>query len=94
LLFSVIAVAVDSSEKTDDFVKSGSYNQPVIKKYYLGFVPLYMEACCFHYLYLSLLFFFTSPWLQDPRSLQILASGTSYNKSIASLFFWWFIAWF
>ena len=39
LLFTVIAVAVDSSEKTDDFVKANLTTSEIITKYYLGFVP-------------------------------------------------------
>jgi hypothetical protein len=39
LLFTVIAVAVDSSEKADDFVTAGFSTKEIINKYYLGFVP-------------------------------------------------------
>jgi lipopolysaccharide export system permease protein len=39
LLFTVIAVAVDSSEKTDDFVRTGLSTYELITKYYFGFVP-------------------------------------------------------
>ena len=39
LLFTVIAVAVDSSEHTDDFVKSGLSTKEIIRQYYFGFVP-------------------------------------------------------
>ena len=39
LLFTVIAVAVDSSEKTDDFVKAGLSTKQILTGYYIGFVP-------------------------------------------------------
>ena len=39
LLFTVIAVAVDSSEKTDDFLKTGLSTAQIIKEYYFGFIP-------------------------------------------------------
>jgi lipopolysaccharide export system permease protein len=40
LLFTLIAVAVDTGEKTDDFVKTGLSTQQIIKQYYFGFVTL------------------------------------------------------
>ena len=39
LLFTAIAVAVDSSEKSDDFVRSGLTTSQIIKEYYFGFIP-------------------------------------------------------
>ncbi|HRG93340.1 MAG TPA: LptF/LptG family permease, partial [Chitinophagaceae bacterium] len=39
LIFTVVAVAVDSSEKADDFVKAKLNTMGVIKNYYIGFVP-------------------------------------------------------
>ena len=39
ILFTVVAIAVDSSEHTDDFVKSGLSTSQIIQKYYLGFIP-------------------------------------------------------
>ena len=39
LIFSVIAVAIDTSEKADDFVKSGLSTYKIITLYYFGFVP-------------------------------------------------------
>ena len=45
-LFTVIAVAVDVSEKTDDFVSSGLSGTQIIMQYYIGFVP-YIIALLF-----------------------------------------------
>ena len=39
LALTVISVVIDSSEKADDFVKSGLTTNQIINKYYLGFVP-------------------------------------------------------
>jgi lipopolysaccharide export system permease protein len=51
LLFTVIAVAVDSSEKTEDFVKANMSTGQIITQYYLGFCTVYLEliisAICF-----------------------------------------------
>ena len=40
-LFTIIAVVIDVSEKTDDFVKSGLSFSQVFTQYYLGFIPLH-----------------------------------------------------
>lgn len=39
LAFTLLAVAVDSSEKTDDFVKTGLSSAQIFKQYYVGFIP-------------------------------------------------------
>lgn len=39
LLFTVIAVAIDTSEKSDDFVKTGLSGWQIFTKYYTGFIP-------------------------------------------------------
>jgi lipopolysaccharide export system permease protein len=38
-LFAIIAVVVDVSEKTDDFVKSQLGVKKIITLYYFGFIP-------------------------------------------------------
>ena len=86
LLFTVIAVAVDSSEKTDDFVKAGLSTIEIIKQYYLGFVP-YIWSLLFPLFVFIAVIFFTSRMATRSEIIAILASGTSYNRVLASLFF-------
>ena len=38
-LFAVIAVVIDGSEKTDDFVRSGFSASEIFTHYYIGFIP-------------------------------------------------------
>ena len=38
-LFAVIAVVIDVSEKTDDFVRSGFSAGEIFTHYYIGFIP-------------------------------------------------------
>jgi lipopolysaccharide export system permease protein len=45
-LFTIIAVVVDVSEKTDDFVKAGLSAGEVFTQYYLGFIP-FIDALLF-----------------------------------------------
>ncbi|MES1197887.1 MAG: LptF/LptG family permease [Chitinophagaceae bacterium] len=79
LLFTVIAVAVDSSEKTDDFVRAGLTTSQLIQKYYLGFVP-YIWSLLFPLFVFIAVIFFTSRMATRSEIVAILASGTSYNR--------------
>ena len=86
LLFTVIAVAVDSSEKTDDFVKSGLTTAQLIKKYYLGFVPFIWSLLFPLFVFIAVIFF-TSRMATRSEIIAILASGTSYNRVLRPYFF-------
>lgn len=79
LLFTVIAVAVDSSEKTDDFVKSGLSTGQIIKQYYLGFVP-YIWGLLFPLFVFIAVIFFTSKMALRSEVIAILASGVTYRR--------------
>lgn len=79
LLFTVIAVAVDSSEKADDFVKSNLSTMGIIKNYYLGFVPWIWSLLFPLFVFIAVIFF-TSRMATRSEVIAILASGTSYNR--------------
>ncbi len=79
LLFTVIAVAVDSSEKTDDFVKAGLSTSQVITQYYLGFVPWIWSLLFPLFVFIAVIFF-TSRLATRSEIIAILAGGTSYNR--------------
>lgn len=78
-LFTLIAVAVDSSEKTDDFVKSGLSTSQIITQYYFGFIP-YIWGLLFPLFVFIAVIFFTSRMAARSEVVAILASGTSYNR--------------
>ena len=79
LLFTVIAVAVDSSEKTDDFVKTGLSTLAIITQYYTGFVP-YIWGLLYPLFVFIAVIFFTSKMALQSEVIAILASGTTYNR--------------
>lgn len=79
LMFTVIAVAVDSSEKMDDFVKANMGFTDAIEQYYLGFVP-YIWSLLFPLFVFIAVIFFTSKMAIRSEIIAILASGTSYNR--------------
>ena len=78
-LFTVIAVAVDISEKTDDFVKSGLSSAEIFTQYYLGFIP-YIIALLFPLFVFIAVIFFTSKLAMRSELIAILASGTSFQR--------------
>jgi lipopolysaccharide export system permease protein len=78
-LFTIIAVAVDVSEKTDDFVASKLSGTDIIMKYYIGFVP-YIIALLFPLFVFIAVIFFTSKLALRSELIAILASGTSFNR--------------
>ena len=43
LVITVIAVVIDTSEKADDFVRSGLSAGQLITAYYIGFIPFIMS---------------------------------------------------
>jgi lipopolysaccharide export system permease protein len=86
LLFTVIAVAVDSSEKADDFVTTGLNTKEIINQYYLGFVP-YIWSLLFPLFVFIAVIFFTSRMAIRSEIIAILASGTSYNRFLRPYLF-------
>jgi len=79
LLFTVIAVAVDSSEHTDDFVKSKLSTTQIIQQYYMGFVPWIWGLLYPLFVFIAVIFF-TSKMALRSEVIAIIASGTTYNR--------------
>src|SRR6476659_3638178 len=84
-LFTVIAVVIDVSEKTDDFVKAGLSVSQVFTKYYLGFIP-YIDALLFPLFVFIAVIFFTSKMAGRSEIIAILASGVSYRRIMLPYF--------
>ncbi|MFI5132949.1 MAG: LptF/LptG family permease [Chitinophagales bacterium] len=85
LLFTIIAVAVDTSEKTDDFVRSGLTTSQLIRQYYLGFVPWIWSLLFPLFVFIAVIFF-TSRMATRSEIIAILSSGTSYNRILRPYF--------
>jgi lipopolysaccharide export system permease protein len=97
LLFTVIAVAVDSSEKTDDFVKAGLTTHQIIFGYYVGFVPFIWGLLYPLFVFIAVIFF-TSKMALQSEVIAILASGVTYQRwlrpYIIGGFFFALVLWF
>lgn len=85
LLFTIIAVAVDSSEHTDDFVKSKLSTAEIIKQYYIGFVPWIWGLLYPLFVFIAVIFF-TSKMALRSEVVAVIASGTTYNRWLRPYF--------
>jgi lipopolysaccharide export system permease protein len=79
LLFTVIVMVVDISEKTDDFVKSGLSGKRIFTDYYLGFIPRITAMLFPLFVFISVIFF-TSKMAARSEVIAILSSGVSYRR--------------
>lgn len=85
LMFSIIAVAIDASEKTDDFVKSGLSTYEIFTKYYIGFVP-FIISMIFPLMVFIATIFFTSKLAGRSEIVAIIAGGVPYNRFLRPYF--------
>ena len=79
LIMTTLAVAIDISEKTDDFVKSGLTTKQIFFNYYIGFIPFIWGMLYPLFVFIAVIFF-TSKMALRSEVIAILASGTSYNR--------------
>jgi lipopolysaccharide export system permease protein len=85
IMFSVIAVAIDASEKTDDFVKSGLTTYQILINYYIGFVP-FIISMIFPLMVFIAVIFFTSKLAGRAEIVAIIAGGVPYNRFLRPYF--------
>lgn len=81
LMITVIAVVIDTSEKTDDFVKSGLSFNEIITRYYYGFVPFIISMIFPLIVFISVIFF-TSKMAGRSEIIAILANGVRFNRML------------
>ena len=79
LIFSLISVVIDTSEKADDFVKSGLSSYQIMKQYYVGFVP-FIISMIFPLMVFIAVIFFTSKMAGRSEIVAILAGGVRFNR--------------
>lgn len=97
LMFTLISVVVDISEKTDDFVKSGLSLRQIIMQYYIGFIP-YIIAFLFPLFVFLAVIFFASKMAARTEVIAILSAGVSFRRYLRAfvvgglflgLLLWW-----
>jgi len=57
LIMTTLAVAIDISEKTDDFVKSGLSSKEIFYDYYIGFIPFIWGMLYPLFVFISFIYF-------------------------------------
>jgi lipopolysaccharide export system permease protein len=85
LVITVIAVVIDTSEKADDFVKSGMTAWQLVIHYYIGFVPFIM-AMIFPLMIFIAVIYFSSKMAGRSEFIAILAGGVRYNRMLRPYF--------
>jgi lipopolysaccharide export system permease protein len=86
LLFTLVVVVVDISEKTDNFVKANLSFTTVFVDYYLGFIPR-IDAMLFPLFTFISVIFFTSRMAGRTEIVAILSSGVSFKRFLVPYFF-------
>jgi lipopolysaccharide export system permease protein len=82
----MIAVAIDSSEHTENFVKSGLSSREIFTQYYIGFIP-YIWGLLFPLFVFISVIYTTSRLAMRSEIIAILAGGTSYLRFLRPYFF-------
>lgn len=90
IMITVIAVIIDTSEKTDDFVKSGLSTGEIITQYYFGFIP-FIISMIFPLIVFIAVIFFTSKMAGRSETVAMLANGINFNRMLRPYFIGAFI---
>ncbi|MDP4211482.1 MAG: LptF/LptG family permease [Bacteroidota bacterium] len=81
LTITVIAVVIDTSEKADDFVKSGLSSWEIVTHYFIGFVPFIMSMI-FPLMVFIACIYFSSKMAGQSEFIAILAGGVRYPRML------------
>lgn len=78
-LFIIIIIVFDISEKLDDFLSKEAPLRDIILKYYVNYVPFFLNLFSPVFIFISVIFF-TSKLASRSEIVATLASGVSYNR--------------
>jgi lipopolysaccharide export system permease protein len=81
LVITIIAVVIDTSEKADDFVRSGLTGWQLVTHYYIGFIPFIMSMI-FPLMVFIAVIYFSSKMAGRSEFIAILAGGVRYNRML------------
>jgi lipopolysaccharide export system permease protein len=85
ILFVVIIVIFDLSEKFDDFLESDLSMWGVITKYYAGSIPFYVNMLSPLINFIAVIFF-TAKMADQTEIVPILSGGVSFNRFLRPYF--------
>ncbi len=78
-LFIIIIIVFDISEKLDDFLSKQAPLSDIIFKYYVNYVPFFLNLFSPVFIFISVIFF-TSKLASRSEIVATLSSGISYNR--------------
>src|ERR1700743_3394167 len=81
LVITAIAVVIDTSEKADDFVRSGLSFGQLIMVYYIGFIPFIMSMIYPLMVFIAVIYF-SSKMAGRSEFIAILAGGVRFNRML------------
>lgn len=81
VLIIVIVITFDVSEKLDDFLGNHAPFSEVVFKYYLNFIPGFVNLYSPLFIFISVIFF-TSKLAGNTEIIAILGSGISYRRML------------
>ncbi|MBP7821783.1 MAG: LptF/LptG family permease [Saprospiraceae bacterium] len=79
LIFTMVSVIIDFSDKVEDFIEEPVTIFQILKQYYLGFM-LYMCGMLFPMCALIAVIFFTSRMAYNSEIISILNAGVSFRR--------------
>src|ERR1700731_1620997 len=86
LVITIIAVVIDTSEKADDFVRSGLTGWQLVTHYYIGFIPFIMSMI-FPLMVFIAVIYFSSKMAARTEFVAIMTGGVRYNRMLRPYFF-------
>ncbi|WP_207422686.1 LptF/LptG family permease [Desertivirga brevis] len=93
VIFSVVIVIFDVSEKLDDFLKHEAPLSKIIFQYYAGFIPFYLNFLSPLINFIAVIFF-TAKMADQTEIVPILCGGVSFNRFLWPYFVSSFIIFF
>ncbi|PSL50184.1 lipopolysaccharide export system permease protein [Chitinophaga niastensis] len=79
MIFLLISVVIDTTEKVDDFMKHHLSLHEIIVDYYFGFIPHILALLFPLFIFLSVIFF-TSKMAYRSEIIAILSAGVSFRR--------------
>lgn len=79
LIFTMIAVVVDFSEKVEDFIEDKPPLRAILFDYYLNFIP-HINSLLFPLYALISVIFFTSRMAYDSEIISVFSAGISFQR--------------
>jgi lipopolysaccharide export system permease protein len=85
ILIISISVVFDLTEKLDNFFEHDAPLNEIVFKYYLNFIPFYMNMFSPLFTFIAVIFF-TSKMASNTEIIAILASGVSFRRLMVPFF--------